>query len=330
MRFYAVRTEAIQHTHRALQGLAASSRGSLRPSRALRVATLYGHLQCRADRSGALQLGLRELAAAWHLQPRLLREDLSDLQSLGWLTSTSGPRGVTIQLQDPQLGSGSREPRDASGRDLEGPASVEGAEPLAVPPPAGESSPSTAVAEGLLAKFADIYNCSKPASWPAYSPRGQGLTARLNRAIRHAGHAEAFWPLLERALCGMPEFWRITYPQGRSGADCAAVLFCSDRSNAGLGLEFWHVFSWGGAAAFSNASAGAGSFQAAAVMGADESEFARADRLLLWDGQMWRGQGVEALKLGRSEKRRLAELLEAAGQGVSGAAQRQYGEQGEA
>lgn len=64
MRFYAVCTEAIRHTHRALAQLDHRRRGSLQPARTMRVATLYGHLQCRARGTGEVQLLLDELAAS--------------------------------------------------------------------------------------------------------------------------------------------------------------------------------------------------------------------------------------------------------------------------
>ena len=99
MRFYAVCTEAIQLTHRALQQLDQGRRGSRQPSRALRVATLYGHLQTRADASGAVQLALRDLAAAWNLQPRLLRDDISDLQALGWRVHEIAGHGHALCMQ---------------------------------------------------------------------------------------------------------------------------------------------------------------------------------------------------------------------------------------
>jgi hypothetical protein len=46
----------------------------------------------------------------------------------------------------------------------------------------------------------------------------------------------------------MPEFWRTTYPQGRKGAQCAAVLLKGNQYEDDLGPEFWHVFRWGEAA----------------------------------------------------------------------------------
>ena len=70
MRFYAVSTEAVELTYRALQKLDRERNGSQRPSRALRVAKLFGHLQCRARGANSVQVGCRQLAAAWHLHPR--------------------------------------------------------------------------------------------------------------------------------------------------------------------------------------------------------------------------------------------------------------------
>jgi len=293
MRFYAVCIEAIQHTHCALQCLAGQLHGSSQPSRALRVATLYGHLQCHADTKGRVQVGLRQLAEAMLLHRNLLRADLRDLEALGWLSSAGCPGGLQIQLHRPVLP----------------PAPVAPAEPLAA------TNPTPAATADLITSFCATYNAHKPQRWPAYTPRGSGLGPRLRRAIQHAGGAEAFWPLLIQALTAMPEFWRCGYPQGRSGADCAAVLFSADRSNAGLGPELWHVFTW---------AALAGQGAAAAAEAEPETDLQRADRLLLWDGHHWRGQGEEALYLPRSEKQRLAEVLEAAGQGVPGAAARQY------
>ncbi|MBM5785096.1 MAG: hypothetical protein FJ076_09760 [Cyanobacteria bacterium K_DeepCast_35m_m1_288] len=330
MRFYAVCTEAIRHTHRALAQLDHRRRGSLQPARTMRVATLYGHLQCRARGTGEVQLLLGELAASWFLQPRLLREDLCDLQSLGWLRFRSGNRGTRITLLEPPL----------AGED----AAETPAEPLAEatdsalhpapntkPPRRQEQThggarphpddltplpnePSEPEAE-LVQRFAELYNAHKPQGWPSYTPRGSGLGPRLRRAIQQVGEAEAFWGVMTQALAAMPEFWRNTYPRGRSGADCAAALFCADRSNSGLGPEFWHVFTW---------AAGASQGAAATAQAEPETDLQRADRLLLWDGHQWRGQGEEALYLPRSEKRRLAELLEAAGQGLPGAAAQQY------
>jgi len=307
MRFYAVRTEAIHQTHRALQRLEQGRRGSAGPSRAMRVAQFYGHLQCRAQGNGTVQVGLRELAMAWHLQPRLLRTDLEDLQALGWLSYSSGPQGTWIRLQNPDGCSG---------------------QPV-VAEPSGEQEPEREAS--LIEQFTQHYNRQRPSSWPAYSPRGSALSARLRRAIAHAGGAEAFWPLLAHALSAMPEFWRRTYPQGRSGADCAAVLFSADRRASGLGVEFWHVFCWAGAS-------GAAGGDAEAVCGgvgdglapSPESDLQRARRLFVWGDHAWRGQGMEAVKLAPEEKRRLAELLEAAGEGVPGAAAEQFGPRPEA
>jgi hypothetical protein len=285
MQFFCVRTEAIQRTHQALQQLEGKRSGSCNPSRALRVASLFGHLQWRSRPTGVVRLTVRELAAAWHLQPRLLREDLADLQALGWLNYSSGPFGTTVQL----LVANPLEPQPQP--------------PLELPsrPP---SEP-----DDLVEEFARIYNRHRPATWPAYQPRGSVLLSRLKRAIAYAESPEAFWRQSARALEAMPAFWRDTYPKGRSGSECIAALLSADRKAAGLGPEFWHVFCWA-------AAQGAAS--------AVEGELERARRLFVWDGHQWRGQGMEALKLEPKEKRRLAGLLEAQGEGIAGAAEAQF------
>lgn len=310
MRFYAVSTEAIQHTARALQQLEQRRQGSPRRSRALRVAQLYGHLQCRARDGRAVELGLRELAAAWALQPRELRADLQDLQSLGWLHYSSSARGICVQLAD-----------------AVGSAAAIGPQPATEPTP--EPTPqltASAADQALIARFAEHYNRHRPQAWPAYSPRGTALAARLRRVVRHAGGAEAFWPVLARALQSMPDFWRNTYPRGRSGADCAAALLSADRRAAGLGVEFWHVLAWGADApqpcgGSGGQPAGAGDGAAA---GLQESDLEKARRLLFWCRDHWHGTGIEAAKLDRREKQRLAELLEAQGDGRPGTAAEQF------
>jgi len=294
MRFYAVRTEAIQRTYRALQQLGSQRRGPHTPSRAMRMATLYGHLQCRADDQGQLMVGVRELAGAWLLQPKLLRTDLADLEGLGWLSCRRGRHGVAIQLHDPHARSSAR-----------GAVTAE-----------EEPSPTVAVFSDALMQFCNTYNSHKPRAWPSYRPRSAALETRIRQALQHAGGTETFSAVLTRALAAMPEFWRNTYPRGRSGADCAAALFCADRSNSGLGPEFWHVFTWA-AAAVGASGPGASGVQA-------ESEFNRARRLFVWGDHAWIGQGMEAVKLPLEEKRRLAELLEAAGLGEAGHAARQF------
>jgi hypothetical protein len=150
MRFYATRTEAIQRTYSALQQLDQRRKGSPNPSRAIRVATFYGHLQCRANAAGSVQLTLRELASSWHLQPRLLREDLADLQALGWLNFRSDAFGTQVQLQE------------ISGQPT---GELEMAEPEAIQSkPEGEITPTQSQ---LIAHFAALYNQHKPKSWPA-------------------------------------------------------------------------------------------------------------------------------------------------------------------
>ena len=127
-RFFCVCTEAIEQTHRALQQLEASRRGSGRPSRALRVAQLYGHLQLRARSGQPVQLSVKHLADRWHLQPRELRADLNDLQALGWLRFSTDIHGTTIELspavaqqdaQQPASGAAA-EPPEPSGGSFDG------------------------------------------------------------------------------------------------------------------------------------------------------------------------------------------------------------------
>jgi hypothetical protein len=326
MRFYAVSTAAIDHTHRSLQSLP-QCRGGHGPSRALRVAQLYGHLQCRADGDGQVVLRLRELAASWHLQPHMLRADLQDLQHLGWLRYTGRPDGTWIQVH--------RQPIDSSNPEVPIAQATDAAEATGTTGsvPAGSSSTATGSSSSgssaLLAAFVEHYNRHRPSSWPAYTPRSSSLVPRLQRAIHHAGGAEPFWQLLQRALHAMPPFWRDTYPQGRSGGECVATLLSTSRQGVGLGVEFWHLFSWSsatggfGAGATEGAAGAGGSAGGGTAEG--ESELQRARMLFAWDGHHWRGQGSAVLHLTQGEKLRLALLLEAAGYGEPGAAVAQYG-----
>jgi hypothetical protein len=310
MRFYATRTEAIQKTYGALQQLDQRRKGSPNPSRAIRVATFYGHLQCRANAAGSVQLALRELASSWHLQPRLLREDLSDLQALGWLTFRSDAFGTQVQLQEiNDQPTGEQEPAEPQ------PAEADPAEQQ--PIPSAAKAESSASQSQLIGQFAALYNQHKPPTWPAYSPRGNSLANRLHTAMRHAGGPEAFDAVLIQALQAMPEFWRNVYPQSRSGGACVAALLSGDRSTTGLGVAFWHVFSWG---AKSSAATSQGSRSVAS-----DPDFRRACRLFVWGDHAWRGQGMEAFELPDREKQRLSELLEAAGLGRPGQAAKQFG-----
>jgi hypothetical protein len=352
MRFYAVRTEAVALTHQALQKLDQGRKGSRRASRALRVATLYGHLQCRARDGHTIQLSCRDLANAWHVQTRELRADLQDLEAIGWLSYTSGPLGLSIRLNEP----GGRLDLSHECADLEAvddsravqmPNTSEDpvravAQPRVIAQVISEPSEepaSTSPKSTLIAQFVATYNQHKPQSWPAYAPTGNALAGQLQKAIRHAGGAEAFWSVLIQALRSMPEFWRNTYPQGRSGADCAMALLSADRKAAGLGAEFWHVFCWGnqGQMAVSTApytgrlSGGiggntpqVGSGHMAAI---HHPDFVRAQKLLVWGDHAWRCQGMEAFDLPASEKQRLAELLEAAGLGEPGHAATQFAQE---
>jgi hypothetical protein len=349
MRFYAVRTEAVALTHQALQKLDQGRKGSRRASRALRVATLYGHLQCRARDGHTIQLSCRDLANAWHVQTRELRADLQDLEAIGWLSYTSGPIGFSIRLNDPDehLDPGDEDAdveavddspvEDIPSRSVEQASAVVQprvmtqvvSEPSAEPKRAPVQSP-------LIAQFAATYNQHKPETWPAYKPTGNALAGRLQKAIRHAGGAEAFWSVLIQALQRMPEFWRVTYPQGRSGVDCATALFTADRKAAGLGEELWHVFCWGVADAaqytgrpysgIGGNTPGVGHHRPAAISGY-HPDHRHACKLLLWDGHEWKGRGMEATKLPASELQRLAEILEAAGFGIPGKAAEQFGQE---
>lgn len=319
MRFYATRTEAIQRTYSALQQLDQRRKGSPNPSRAIRVATFYGHLQCRANAAGSVQLALRELASSWHLQPRLLREDLADLQALGWLNFRSDAFGTQVQLQAiSDQPTGELQPTERE------PAEPQAAEPEAIQSTAKpESSPNQSQ---LIAQFAALYNQHKPKSWPAYSPNGNSLAARLQRAIRHAGGPDAFDQVLIQALQAMPEFWRSVYPQGRTGGACVAALLSGDRSTSGLGVEFWHVFSWGatGSRAIGPGATGSAAGPRGSSCAESDPDFRRACRLFVWGDHAWRGQGMEAFELPNQEKQQLTELLEAAGLGSPGQAAKQF------
>ena len=94
MQFFCIRNEAIRQTHTALQTLSNERQGSLRPGRVLRVAQLYGYLQWRSRGSRDVRVTLRDLGAAWFVQPRLLKADLDDLQALGWRASISLETGL--------------------------------------------------------------------------------------------------------------------------------------------------------------------------------------------------------------------------------------------
>ena len=98
MQFFCIRNEAIRQTHRSLQTLSDERQGSLRPGRVLRVAQLYGYLQWRSRGSRDVRVTLRDLGAAWFVQPRLLKADLDDLQALGWLRFRSDANGTTVTL----------------------------------------------------------------------------------------------------------------------------------------------------------------------------------------------------------------------------------------
>ena len=344
MRFYALSTEGIDRTYRALQYHQRKLRGSTGASRCLRVAQLYGHLQFRAREGREVRLVLRDLAAAWHLQPRLLREDLQDLQVMGWLTYSSGIHGTRIQLNDPLLEAATVDKSETAVEILqpvsESPAgAIPGsitadAEPQEMPAEGNGAEPSTEPESippqsPLIAQFAATYNQNKPETWPAYTPTGTMLASRLRQAIRHAGGAEAFEAALIRALRGMPEFWRTEYPQERNGADCARALLQVDRASEGRGVEHWHVFAWSAytgrlCGGIGGNTPGVGHHRPAANYHPDHRH---ACSLLLWDGHEWKGRGMEAAKLPVSELQRLAEILEAAGFGKPGKAAEQFAQE---
>jgi hypothetical protein len=109
------------------------------------------------------------------------------------------------------------------------------------------------------------------------------------------------------------------------------ALLSADRKAAGLGVEFWHVFCWGASdsATYTQRLNGGISGNTPEVgsgvaPGAQESDLTKANRLLFWNRDHWHGRGIEAAKLDRREKQRLAELLEAQGEGTPGAAAAQF------
>jgi hypothetical protein len=353
LQFFAVHSEALATTYDALQRHASAH--GLRPpgpTRALRIAQLFGHLQLRSAGRSSVVVALSELAATWRFQPRQLRQDLALLQSLGWLNARGTTRGTVISLSGPEPAGGG----DGDGQPTHGfpePAAPRSAKPepaaqlvsaaQATPdtpvgsPPPPEAVPAAKADESrdLLQRLAGLYNQHRPSTWPAYQPRGNGLGTKLRQALRQAGSADALADTLTAALQSMPPFWRTTYPQGRSGSECMAVLFSTDRGCAGLGVEFWHLFSWAQATLECSADAGGAWSAAAALDGADHGgapmavgqpgdDLNRARRLFLWDSGVWRGQGREALLLSQREKRELALLLEASGEGIPGTAAQQF------
>jgi hypothetical protein len=353
LQFFAVHSEALATTYDALQRHASAH--GLRPpgpTRALRIAQLFGHLQLRSAGRSSVVVALSELAATWRFQPRQLRQDLALLQALGWLSARGTTRGTVISLSGPDpAGDGDGDGQPAHG--FPEPAAPRSAKPepaaqlvsaaQATPdtpvgsPPPPEAVPAARADESrdLLQRLAGLYNQHRPSTWPAYQPRGNGLGTKLRQALRQAGSADALADTLTAALQSMPPFWRTTYPQGRSGSECMAVLFSTDRGCAGLGVEFWHLFSWAQAAGNSSADASGTWSAAAALDGADQGEapmaaghpvdeLQRARRLFLWDSGVWRGQGREALMLSQREKRDLALLLEASGEGIPGTAAQQF------
>ena len=356
LQFFAVHSEALAYTHDALQAHAAAhDLRSPGPTRALRIAQLYGHLQLRAAGRTVFAIALCELAASWRLQPRQLRQDLALLQALGWLNATGTSRGTVITLLElgiaqPQTSESVEvpEPTGAPAQELQEPTNPQGRKGRSAPAPsacsAGQPQPfrpspskagrtatqaepsqstrSDSSELALLKRLTDLYNLHKPPTWPAYHPRGIGLRGKVRQALKQDGGADALAASLIAALQAMPAFWRTTYPQGRSGAECFAALFSTDRGCAGLGVEFWHLFTWAQVGAQQAPGVGPDAHKFSAP--ADEDPLQRAQRLFLWDSGIWRGQGREALLLNLDEKRQLTLLLEANGQGLPGTAERQF------
>jgi hypothetical protein len=178
--------------------------------------------------------------------------------------------------------------------------------------------------------LADLLVCFKrgcPAEWaaPQRLSLTRGRSARLRRALEHAGGTAALMARLEQALAQVPPWFRRTYPLLPDGSRRPShqffdLLFRATGAERDAGPEAWHLFAW------SESTQALPRPEAAASGSATNPELERALALLAWDGHHWRGQGVEALQLSRDEKRRLAERLEAAGYGQRGAAARQYGE----
>jgi hypothetical protein len=348
LQFFAVHSEALATTYDALQRHASAH--GLRPpgpTRALRIAQLFGHLQLRSAGRSSVVMALSELAATWRFQPRQLRQDLALLQALGWLSARGTTRGTVISLSGPdpadrvdgdgqpahgfpeQAAPRSAKPEPAA--QLVSAAQATPDMPVGSPPPP-EAVPAAKADESrdLLQRLAGLYNQHRPSTWPAYQPRGNGLGSKLRQALRQAGSADVLADTLTAALQSMPPFWRTTYPQGRSGSECMAVLFSTDRGCAGLGVEFWHLFSWAQATLECSADSGGdwsdpdASERPAMAAGHPGDELQRARRLFLWDSGVWRGQGREALLLSQREKRELALLLEASGEGIPGTAAQQF------
>jgi hypothetical protein len=349
VQFFCIRNEAIRETHKALQTLSDERQGSLRPGRVLRVAQLYGYLQWRSRGSRDVRVTLRDLGAAWFVQPRLLKADLDDLQALGWLRFRTDASGTTVTLLSDAMTLHTAEPNE---QDCEPQEPLPPLQSAVVIPSASEkqisavvqprviakapSEPSTEpdcspAVNQLIAQFAAIYNQHKPQTWPSYTPTGTVLGSRLRQAIRHAGGAEAFELVLIRALRSMPEFWRTEYPIDRSGADCARALLQVDRASEGRGVEHWHVFAWGAYTSRLNRgiggnTPGVGHHRPAAISGY-HPDHRRACELFAWDGHQWKGRGMEAANLPASELQRLAEILEAAGFGKPGKAAEQFAQE---
>jgi hypothetical protein len=189
------------------------------------------------------------------------------------------------------------------------------------------TEPQDPATSSLLAGLLACFHRGCPAEWaaPERLSLTRGRSARLRRALEHAGGSAALLARLELALAQVPPWFRRTYPLLPDGSRRPShqffdLLFRATGAERDAGPEAWHLFAW------SENSSALPRPEAAASGSATDPELERALALLAWDGHHWRGQGVEALQLSRGEKRRLAERLEAAGFGQPGAAARQYGE----
>jgi hypothetical protein len=122
-------------------------------------------------------------------------------------------------------------------------------------------------------------------------------------------------------LGAVPAWFRATYPVRPDGSRRPAyqffdLLLRASAAERDCGVEAWHLFAW------SEGSGGGGANGARQ----EESELQRARRLLRWSlgSQIWCCQGIEALRLPLPERRRLAALLEAHGEGVAGTGASQF------
>jgi hypothetical protein len=235
------------------------------------------------------------------------------------------------QNQQPDPPQGSQQPDQPSAVAVPSPRKLAVQQEISRPTPEAVAPKASAAAELLSAVLA-IYRSHKPAEWPA--PGALTLTsgrrARLQKALAHAGSPEALLQRLRTALEQVPPWFRRTYPQRPDGSRRPAhqfvdLLFRATASESDCGPEAWHLFAWSEAGARGPGQTG-GMDGTAQGHSAPETDLQKAQRLFLWDSGVWRAQGREALLLSIHEKRELALLLEAHGQGIPGTAERQFAE----